>query len=64
MTLFEVLLSVLAVGLSGGAIAYTLYAVRSNRFERPTDAQIQHMLDTAPPETEAEAEAEDKKLRR
>ena len=52
MTLFEVLLSAIAVGLSGGAIAYTRHLVRSNSFERPTDAQIQHMLDTAPPEGE------------
>ena len=52
MTLFDILLSAFAVGLSGGAIAYMLHLVRSNKFERPTDAQIKHMLDTAPPDEE------------
>jgi len=49
MTLFEILLSVSAVCLSGGAIAYTLYVVRRTAaFERPNDAQIRRMIDTAP----------------
>ena len=49
MTMFEILLSASAVGLSGGAIAYTLHVVRKTAaFERPTDAQIRHMIDTAP----------------
>ena len=52
MTLFDLLISAFAVGLSGGAIAFTLHAVRSNVFRRPTDAQIQHMLDTAPSQAE------------
>lgn len=50
MTLFEVMLSAFAVALSGGAIAYTLHAVRSNVFEQPTKAQIKHMIETAPPD--------------
>ena len=49
MTLFEMLLSVSAVCLSGGAIAYTLHVVRKTaEFERPSDAQIRQMIDTAP----------------
>ena len=49
MTLFEMLLSVSAVCLSGGAIAYTLHVVRKTaEFERPNDAQIRQMIDTAP----------------
>ena len=49
MTLFETLLSVSAVCLSGGAIAYTLYVVRkAARFERPDEAQIRRMIDSAP----------------
>lgn len=49
MTLFEILLSASAVCLSGGAIAYTVHVVRKTaEFERPDDAQIRHMIDTAP----------------
>lgn len=49
MTLFEILLSASAVCLSGGAIAYTLHVVRQTaEFERPGDAQVRHMIDTAP----------------
>lgn len=49
MTLFEILLSVSAVGLSGGVIAYTLHVVRKTpEFERPSDLQIRRMIETAP----------------
>ena len=48
MPLFEIILSVCAVCFSGGAIAYTLHLLRTNKFERPTHAQIRHMIDTAP----------------
>ncbi len=49
MTLFEILLSASAVCLSGGAIAYTVHVVRKTaEFERADDAQIRHMIDTAP----------------
>ena len=48
MTPFDIVVCVSAVCMSGGSIAYSLYVVRSNRFERPTEAQVQHMIDTAP----------------
>ncbi|WP_138473463.1 hypothetical protein [Poseidonocella sp. HB161398] len=49
MTLFETLLSACAVCLSSGAIAYTLHVVRKTAvFERPDDAQVRHMIETAP----------------
>lgn len=49
MTLFEIILSATAIGLSGGGIAYTVYVMRRTPgFERPTDAQVRHMIDTAP----------------
>ena len=49
MTLFEILLSVSAVCLSGGVITYTLYVVcKTPGFERPDDAQIKRMIDSAP----------------
>lgn len=49
MTLFEILLSAAAVCVSGGAIVYTLHVVRKTaEFERPDDAQVHHMIDTAP----------------
>jgi hypothetical protein len=49
MTLFEILLSASAVGLSSGAIAYTLHVVhKTAAFEHPNDEKIRHMIDTAP----------------
>jgi hypothetical protein len=49
MTLFDIILSATAIGLSSGGIAYTLYVVkRTPGFERPTDTQIRRMIDTAP----------------
>ncbi|WP_372922586.1 hypothetical protein [Roseovarius sp.] len=49
MTLLEIILAATAIGLSGGGIAYTLYVVRrAPGFERPTDAQVRRMIDTAP----------------
>jgi hypothetical protein len=49
MTLFEILLSASAVCLSSGAIAYSMYVVRNTgAIERPSEAQIQRMIDTAP----------------
>jgi hypothetical protein len=49
MTLFEILLSAFAVCFSGGAIAYTFHVVRKTAaFERPGDAQVRQMIDTAP----------------
>ena len=50
MTLLEILLSAFAAGISGGAIGYTLHAVRSNAVKRPTEAQIKHMIEAAPPD--------------
>lgn len=53
MTSFETCLSAAAVGISACSIAYTCYVVRTFAvFERPTDAQIRHMLNTAPPKEE------------
>lgn len=49
MAMFETILFASAVVLSGGAIAYTLHVVRKiAEFEDPNDAQIRHMIDTAP----------------
>lgn len=50
MTLLEILLSAFAVCISGGAIAFTLYAVRSNAVRQPNEAQIKHMIEAAPPD--------------
>lgn len=49
MAVFDILLCVCAVCMSGGAIGYTQYLVRTNKFERPTEEQIRRMIDTAPP---------------
>lgn len=48
--LFEIVLAASAVCLSGGSVAYTLHVLRTNLFEQPSDAQIRHMIDTAPQE--------------
>lgn len=48
MTPLEITICVSAVCASGGAVAYTWHAVRTHVFEQPTEAQIKHMLDTAP----------------
>lgn len=51
MSPFEILLCVFSVCVTSGAIAYTRHVVRANVFEQPTEAQIQHMIDTAPRES-------------
>lgn len=49
MTILELILSASAVFFSGSAIAYTLHVVRKTPdFEYPTDAQLRHMIETAP----------------
>lgn len=49
MTPLEIILAATAIGMSGGGIAYTLYVVRrAPRLERPTEAQVRRMINTAP----------------
>lgn len=49
MTMFEIFLAVFAVALTGGVVAYTQHVVRHMpSLERPEEARVRRMVETAP----------------